>query len=236
MKQTGVELSQGQSEPIDKSRRSFFNMSVLAAGAMAGSSAIAQTFQAVCGLTPPQTEGPFYPVKDQPDEDNDLTQVNGHTQKALGKLVFIIGQVTDQNCAPLPNALVEIWQACASGRYNHPNDTNPAPLDPNFQYWGKCVTDAQGHYRFKTILPGAYPADTNWMRPPHIHFKVHKLGFHELTTQMYFAGNKFNAADKILQALSPPEQAKVVVPLEPPPTGVDPNSRICKFDLSLVHA
>jgi len=223
------------SEQIDNSRRKFFGTGLAAAGFMAGSSAIARTLEAVCTVTPAQTEGPFYPLHDQPDEDNDLTNVRGSAAIAAGERVYIVGQVLDASCAPVANALVEIWQACASGKYNHPNDTNPAPLDPNFQYWGKAVTDSNGNYQFKTIVPGAYPADVGWIRPPHIHFKVHKLGFHELTTQMYFAGQKLNDEDKILLQLSPSQRQQVIVAVGAPQTGMDPAAKLCKFDLTLTR-
>ena len=161
--------------------------------------------------TPPQTSGPFYPVVDQVDTDADLIMVTGSSAGAKGKIVIIEGIVTDQTCSPVAGALVEIWQACESGRYNHPSDTNTAALDPNFQYWGKAVSDNQGRYRFRTVVPGAYPADTGWVRPPHIHFKIARLGYMELITQMYFTGESLNAKDLILQRLKKSDQAKVIV-------------------------
>ena len=140
----------------------------------------------------------------------------------------------------LPETLVEIWQACVSGKYNHPNDPNKAPLDKNFQYWGRSTTDKQGIYFFKTILPGAYPADTNWIRPPHVHYKVHKWGFRELTTQLYFAGNQYNQFDRILNQISKGDQAKVIRPilnqeiqLPGEPKAVYP---VVRFDIGLVKA
>lgn len=75
------------------------------------------------------------------------------------------------------------------------------------------MTDDQGRYRFRTILPGAYPADVGWIRPPHIHFKISRVGYKELITQMYFAGQELNGQDLILQDLDHEEQEKVVVPL-----------------------
>ena len=110
---------------------------------------------------------------------------------------------------------MEIWQACESGKYNHPSDPNTAPLDPNFQYWGKAVSDNEGRYRFRTIVPGAYPADTGWVRPPHIHFKIARLGYVELITQMYFSGESLNGKDLILQRLKKYDQAKVIVEFKP---------------------
>ncbi len=196
---------------MNSSRRHVLKASLGALGVLASTSALARTFEAACHTTPAQTEGPFYPVKDQEDKDDDLTAVRGRPQRAQGQVIYIGGLVSDENCRPVPGALVEIWQACASGRYNHPGDENPAPLDPDFQYWGRAVTDANGEYRFRTILPGAYQADTDWIRPPHIHYKVHRKGFHELTTQMYFSGNEYNAADKILQAVPAGERSSVII-------------------------
>ncbi len=95
-----------------------------------------------------------------------------------------MGRVLNAGGEPVSGARIEIWQANAHGRYAHPADDNPAPLDPNFQGYAKLLTDADGRYRFKTIKPSAYPAGA-FMRPAHIHFDVTgKLD--RLVTQMYF--------------------------------------------------
>ena len=217
---------------MNSSRRNVLKASLGALGVLASTSALAKSFDAVCRTTPPQTEGPFYPVKDQADKDADLTQVQGRPNRARGDVVYIVGIVSDESCRPVPGALVEIWQACASGKYNHPGDDNTAPLDPDFQYWGRALTDANGEYRFKTILPGAYPADTDWMRPPHIHYKVHRRGYHELTTQMYFEGNPYNAGDKILQAVPANERESVVVAFAP--ADFDAGAQVGRFNLTII--
>lgn len=186
----------------------------------------------VCGLTPTQPEGPFYPIKDQADKDTDLTWVQGRNGQALGEVIFVQGVVLDEKCQPVSGAIVEIWQACASGKYDHPGDhENPAPLDPHFQYWGRALTDQKGNYLFKTVIPGAYSAGEGWMRPPHIHFKVHKRGFLELTTQMYFKGQKYNEGDLILQRLGRSEQAQVVIELKE-----QEGRKVANFTLTLTHA
>lgn len=167
----------------------------------------------LCRLTPEQTEGPFYPIQDQADKDADLTTVQGRLGSASGEVIGVQGVVTDQHCKAVAGVLVEIWQACASGKYNHPGDPNPAPLDPHFQYWGKALTDSQGFYRFKTIKPGAYQANASWRRPPHVHFKVSKRGYKELITQLYFAGEDLNDKDLILKALPLEDQKSVIAPL-----------------------
>lgn len=187
-----------------------------ALGTIGGVTALAPIAKSaeLCGpTTPRQTQGPFYPSRDQVDKDTDLTRVRGSSETAQGRVIYVEGVVQDNDCQPVADAYVEIWQACASGRYNHPGDPNPAPLDPHFQYWGIARTDANGNYRFKTIYPGAYPADENWMRPPHIHFKVHKWGYRELTTQLYFEGEPLNERDLILEAIEEPLQELVVRPV-----------------------
>lgn len=163
------------------------------------------------GLTPAQTEGPFFPKKDQADKDLDMTRVAGRSEPALGEVIELSGQVLDQTGAPVAGALVDVWQANAAGRYDHEADTNPAALDPNFQGWARLVTDAEGRYRIRTIKPGHYPVREGWSRPPHIHFKVACRGYSEITTQMYFAGDALNDVDLIWTRLSADERASVTV-------------------------
>lgn len=161
--------------------------------------------------TPAQGEGPFYPIAQQLDSDNDLTQIMHRGVEAIGDRIYVTGRVLGRDCKPISGALVEIWQACYTGKYNHPNDPNTADLDENFQYFGRSLTNKNGEYLFKTIRPGQYPASPTWMRPAHIHFKVHLRGFEELTTQMYFADDAFNDTDLILQNIPQLERNSVVV-------------------------
>lgn len=158
-------------------------------------------------VTPAQVEGPFHPITPQTDTDMDLTLVEGHTESAQGEQILVRGRVLDTRGQPLKNALVDVWQANALGRYSHPKDRNTAPLDPNFQGWGLIRTDANGHYGFKTIKPGAYPlsvADKEGWRCRHIHFKVSRPGSRELITQMYFHGDPLIADDQ--QVAKVPEE------------------------------
>lgn len=195
-----------------------------------------QTLQGLCLPTPQQTEGPYYPPQAQIDalldKDNDLTQVKGKTGRAMGQVIYILGQVRDLQCRPIEGAFVEIWQASANGRYKHPRDRfNTAPLDPHFQYWGQTLTDQEGHYLFKTIIPGRYPAGPGWIRPSHIHFKVHGHSHQELTTQMYFAGDPYHQKDYILNDVPPAERKRVIVELEEARREFEAGSRLCRFDL-----
>ncbi|MDV6345329.1 protocatechuate 3,4-dioxygenase [Nitrosomonas sp. Is37] len=160
--------------------------------------------------TPAETEGPFYPVTPQDDKDFDLTRVQGRDGVAKGKYIIVMGSVLDSHDQPVSQATVEIWQANAKGRYRHPRDPNPAPLDPNFQGWAIVLTNENGEFRFKTVMPGSYPASPTWVRPPHIHFKVSKKGYAELTTQMYFPGEALNETDLLLNQKKPSERLLMI--------------------------
>lgn len=173
----------------------------LAAGAVATNLAAG-----ALGVTPDNPEGPFYPIHKQTDMDADLTRIAGHEERAKGEVICVSGRVLDENGAPVEGALVDIWQANANGRYLHEADTSEGALDPNFQYWAQMKTDAEGRYRYITIKPAAYAAMGEWVRPPHIHYKVSRRGYRELTTQMYFAGEALNEKDLLL--LEVPEELR----------------------------
>ena len=99
-----------------------------------GISACGQVQRGPCRHTPKQTKGPFYPVEDQLDENNDLTTLTGQAGAAEGPLIYVLGTIQDDSCRVVKGARVEIWQASAKGRYRHPFDQeNPVPLDQNFQ-------------------------------------------------------------------------------------------------------
>lgn len=222
-------------ELLNQNRRDFIKMGLGLTGFMTLGPSL-KAVEKLCGKTPLQPEGPFYPVDDQLDKDTDLTFLTGHSERAKGQVIYVRGSVTDNDCKPINGVLVEIWQACASGKYNHPGDRdNPAPLDPHFQYWGKTVTDSSGKYLFKTIHPGSYPAGEGWIRPSHIHFKLQKRGFLELITQMYFEGDKYNNTDRILQRLKPEERTSVIVKPETPTEGFDPNSKSYTFNIGITQ-
>ena len=170
--------------------------------------------RAVCAPTPGQTEGPFYPNAIE-DDDWDLTRVTGGSGRAEGEVIEVTGQIQDAKCRPLSGCEVEVWQANTHGRYSHPRDIpRGRPLDPNFQGYAKLTTDKGGKYRFLTIIPGSYPAMADWIRPPHIHFKVHAPFNPPVTTQMYFAGHALNAKDLLLAPLSLAQRASLEVPFD----------------------
>jgi protocatechuate 3,4-dioxygenase beta subunit len=141
-----------------------------------------------------------------------------HPGKPLGERSVVEGRVLDGDGRPVPGTLVEVWQANAGGRYRHNADRHPAPLDPNFSGAGRCLTDAEGRYRFVTVKPGAYPWQNhaNAWRPAHIHFSLFGRAFTQrLITQMYFPGDPLFAFDPILGSVPEAARERLVSRLDP---------------------
>jgi protocatechuate 3,4-dioxygenase, beta subunit len=185
-------------------------------------------------LTPEQVMGPFYPVLKPLDEDADLTTIRGKRGHAQGKVIHLMGRVLNSKGEPVRGARLEIWQANTQGRYAHPADINPAPLDPYFQGYGVQLTDAEGLYRFKTIKPGAYPINPinpGNMRPPHIHFDI-TAKKDRLVTQMYFPNEPLNEKDSIFKGLGSDKDAAIGKVL-PPTKEVEPDSLLVVWDIVL---
>lgn len=148
--------------------------------------------------------GPVYGPDDVRPLDNDLTRNAVKNGEAIGERIIVVGRVLDEDGRPVPNALIEIWQANACGRYIHKNDQHDAPLDPNFTGTGRVLTNQHGEYRFTTIKPGAYPWRNhhNAWRPAHIHFSIFGASFlSRLVTQMYFPGDPLLPLDPIFNGI-----------------------------------
>jgi len=142
--------------------------------------------------------------------DHDLTKNAVKTAEPIGERIIVAGRVLDDAGRPVPNALIEIWQANACGRYIHKLDQHDAPLDPNFSGSGRVLTNERGEYRFISIRPGAYPWNNhpNAWRPAHIHFSLFGACFSSrLVTQMYFPGDPLLPLDPILNGV-PDERAR----------------------------
>jgi len=151
----------------------------------------------------------------------DLSVVDG--KAALGERIIVHGRITDEDDRPIPQTIVEIWQANAAGRYQHPGDQHDAPIDPNFRGEGRVFTDEDGWYRFTSIKPGAYPWRNhhNAWRPNHIHYSFFGSGFGvRLITQMYFPGDPLLELDPIFLSI-PDEAAR--------------NRLVCKLDMSVTE-
>lgn len=158
---------------------------------------------------PPTAEspmGPFYPVVRPTDSDVDLTWVKGRSARASGQVIEVSGRVFDVKGNPLSDTTIEVWQANAAGRYDHPSDPATAALDPNFQGYATLRTDAQGNWRIITVKPSGYDSPIGH-RPPHIHFDVRSAKSRNLA-QMYFPEDADgNAKDLLYKALAPGEAA-----------------------------
>jgi protocatechuate 3,4-dioxygenase beta subunit len=159
-------------------------------------------------LDPGELSGPVFGEGAVSAADADLTV--GTDGEAVGQRIVVTGRLLDGSGHPIPSSLVEIWQANASGRYRHAGDQWPGTLDPNFTGGGRCLTDADGRYRFVTIRPGAYPWGNhhNAWRPAHIHFSLFGRSFTQrLITQMYFPDDPLFFQDPIYNSI-PDRQAR----------------------------
>jgi protocatechuate 3,4-dioxygenase beta subunit len=146
--------------------------------------------------------GPVFGSGDVRSTDSDLT-LHGSAEP-IGERMIVHGRVTGNSGRPVAGTLLELWQANAAGRYIHKLDQHPAPLDPNFTGAGRCLTDADGNYRFVTIKPGPYPwrnHDNAW-RPAHLHFSLFGRAFTQrLVTQMYFPGDPLFYQDPVFNSI-----------------------------------
>ena len=201
-----------------------------AAGMLAATGLVARAAGTSLRRTPGQTLGPFYPLEKPAESDADLTRLTGRASRAEGKVIYVGGRIVNAAGEPLAGVVVEVWQANTHGRYAHPNDDNPAPLDPNFQGFARLVTDSQGHYRIKTIKPSGYPAG-GFSRPPHIHFAFTSRT-HRLVTQMYFAGEPLNESDPLLAGAGASRDS-LIVTLERPSADLEAEARVANWDIVL---
>ncbi|HHF2904682.1 TPA: protocatechuate 3,4-dioxygenase [Vibrio diabolicus] len=133
--------------------------------------------------TPPQTEGPFYPVVPVPFRQNLILQSKG----LIGEPIFLQGKVMDTAGNPLSGMKIEIWQCDGQGIYDHPNQPNNNKFDSHFAGFGAVLTDEDGNYLFQTLFPVPYSS-----RPPHIHVKLWRGEKELLTTQLYLKGRTGN--------------------------------------------
>jgi protocatechuate 3,4-dioxygenase, beta subunit len=154
--------------------------------------------------TPRQTRGPYYPPDPPRDAGDDLV-IERDGRRAAGELLRLDGRVLDVAGRPLAGTRIELWQCNAAGRYHHPRDNAPAPIDPLFRAYGVSVADAEGRWRFRTIRPVPYPG-----RTPHLHLILTAPDGRSLTTQVYIRGEPGNARDGLLAGLSPAERERLM--------------------------
>ena len=214
----------------DLGRREILKMSAVLAGSSVAFSTKRAAAETALQRTPGQILGPFYPVGEL-TQNSDLTRISGRSGRAEGQVLNVLGRVLNLSGEPVRNAKVEVWQANAYGRYTHPSDPNPAPLDPNFEGSAVLTTDSEGRYRFKTVKPSAYPAGPDRMRPAHIHFQVSGRQ-DKIVTQMYFENDPYNETDPFLNSAGGRKELLVKKLMDPSPD-FEPDSTMVIFDMVL---
>ncbi len=164
-------------------------------------------------LTLSELTGPGPAISAVTPEDADLTRNAGTGGEAIGQRIIVTGRVLDAQGNPVPNTLVEVWQANAAGRYIHRRDQWPGPIDPNFLGIGRCLTNDEGVYRFLTVRPGAYPWKNhpNAWRPAHIHFSLFGPTWaSRLITQMYFPDDPLFFQDPIFNSVPAEARGRLI--------------------------
>lgn len=163
-------------------------------------------------ITPSATVGPYFLYGLVPSYygGSDLVTNNLVTPDVTGERIRIEGRVLDGDGAPIPDALIEIWQADGSGRYAHPNDTRALP-NSAFKGFGRASTNDEGRYFFETIKPGAVPGPDGKMQAPHIAVNFFARGvLKQMVTRIYFADESATASDAIL-ALVPADRRHTLI-------------------------
>jgi protocatechuate 3,4-dioxygenase, alpha subunit len=175
--------------------------------------------------TPSQTVGPFYAIGLTRTPMNVLA-----SESTQGQRIRIEGQVFDGDGTPIPDVMVEIWQANAYGRYNHPDDKQEKPLDASFTGWGRSGTDENCFYNFETIKPGPVPADGDTVQAPHINVCVFARGMLvHAYTRIYFADEPVNANDPVLNAIKNKKRRRTLIASP----GMENDKTVYRFDIRL---
>jgi protocatechuate 3,4-dioxygenase, alpha subunit len=161
--------------------------------------------------TPSQTVGPFFkPALIRSGLESLITP------KSRGERITIEGRILDGDSAGVSDAMIELWQANADGRYDHPDDTQEKLLDPHFHGFGRAATDERGRFRFYTIKPGAVPGPGSILQAPHINVSIFARGLlKRLVTRIYFPGEPLNSSDVVLNEVAPARRSTLVARIAP---------------------
>jgi protocatechuate 3,4-dioxygenase, alpha subunit len=185
----------------------------------------------VTGITPSQTVGPFFKYGLTPSGQydwNDAFTNNLITPDVSGDRIRVEGKVLDGDGAPVPDAMLEIWQADAQGRFADPQDNRALP-NATFKGFGRCGTDANGGYAFDTIKPGPVPDPEGKAQAPHLLLAVFARGMlRHLYTRIYFGDETVNASDPVL-ALVPADRRATLIAKRAPGNG----NAVYQLDLRL---
>jgi len=183
-----------------------------------------------------EVTAPVFSANELGPLDHDLIMNAAKGGLPIGERIVVHGYVHDQLGRPVKNALVEVWQCNASGRYRHKKDQYIGAIDPNFGGCGRMLTDENGHYFFRTIKPGPYPWRNriNDWRPAHIHFALSGDGWAQrLITQMYFEGDPLIASCPILRSVPSEEQIRGLIAMQDLAAFIPLDSRAYRFDIVL---
>jgi len=183
-----------------------------------------------------EVTAPVFDASELGPLDNDLIMNAAKDGLPVGERIVVHGYVRDQLGRPVRNALVEVWQCNASGRYRHKKDQYIGALDPNFGGCGRMLTDDHGYYAYRTIRPGPYPwrNRVNDWRPAHIHYAISGNGWvQRLITQMYFEGDPLIATCPIVRTIPSEEQVRGLIALQDVAAFVPLDSRAYRFDIVL---
>jgi protocatechuate 3,4-dioxygenase, alpha subunit len=163
------------------------------------------------GLTASQTVGPFFQIGLE-----DLYQTDLTVPGLAGTVITISGKILDAEQLPVTDALVEIWQANSFGKYAHPDDYQGKPLDPGFVGFGRCPTNAEGAFQFRTIKPGSVPSAIGAPQAPHINVSLFMRGLlSRLATRLYFSDDERNSEDEVLSMIDPARRSTLLARPEP---------------------
>lgn len=181
--------------------------------------------------------GPVFGHRVLGELDNDLSVNFARPgESAIGQRLVVYGRVLDERGKGAPGVLLEVWQANAGGRYRHRNEGYTAPLDPNFGGCGRTITDEEGRYSFRTVMPGPYPwpNGVNSWRPAHIHFSLFGHGFAQrLVTQMYFEGDPLIPLCPIVNGITDPDAIQALIARFDLANTIPMDARAYRFDIVL---
>lgn len=209
------------------------------AGGIAGWSPSAQAAEP-CAPSVRTDSGPFYPEGAIPTT-SDLVSLPGHTGRATGQILHVEGTVQDRACKPLPGASIVIWQADSKGLYKHSKGGDQNALDPHFGYFTRVITDEDGRYHIRTLVPASYRY-AGLLRAPHIHIELSHgsgKGRRELITELYFGGaadDDLRAKDRVFRSRPAKSRHRLIAakkPASPSLARSDPGALACRFDMRL---
>jgi len=196
---------------------------------------MSQVLSAQLDPTPFVDKGPLYPVNTHESRDNDLTIRTDHSQRAIGEVIELRGTILDTKGNPIKHADLLIWQTDNEGYYEHPKAAqmmgkNSLTLDPNFQYWGKTISDDNGNYYFKTIIPQPYLI-AGLQRPAHVHMEVKHAEYKYLSMELHFPNDQYLEDDQVTAHLDDHDHELLMAKITIPPNGIGP--KIVGFNIVL---